>query len=140
MPTYPTRHPHAQLSLTILHNPKISGYAQLHGEFNYNATPLAPSGTQVTIHEKPTVRGTWAPHGVKGWYMGPSMNHYRCRHVYFTKTRGERDSEFVDFYLHNTPLPYKSSAEMPSFRRKNWPMPCITQHLKRHFQTSANPS
>ena len=53
-----------------------TGYAQLHGEFNYNATPLAPPSTQVIIHENTTVRGTWASHGVKGWYLGPSMNHY----------------------------------------------------------------
>ena len=38
-------------------NPKLSGYAQLHGEFNYDATPLAPPGAQVIIHENPTVRG-----------------------------------------------------------------------------------
>ena len=92
-------------------NPKLSGYAQLHGEFNYNATPLAPPDTQVIIHEKPTVRGTWASHGVKGWYLGPSVNHYRCHHVYVTKTRGERDSDCVEFFPHNTPLHYKSSAE-----------------------------
>ena len=47
-------------------NPKLSGYAQLHGEFNYNVTPLAPPGTQVIVHEKPTVRETWASNGVKG--------------------------------------------------------------------------
>ena len=92
-------------------NPKLSGYAQLHGEFNYNATPLAPPGTQVVIHENLTVRGTWAPHGVKRWYLGPSMNNYCCHHVYITKTRGERDSECVEFFPHNTPLSYKSSAE-----------------------------
>ena len=56
-------------------NPKLSGCAQLHGEFNYNAMPLAPPGTQVIIHEKTTVRVTWASYGVKGWYIGPSMDH-----------------------------------------------------------------
>ena len=84
--------PHAILTFNLLRqscmNPKLSGYAQLHREFNYNATPLAPPGTQVIIHGKPTVRGTWAPHGVKGWYMGTSMNHYCCHHIYVTKTRG----------------------------------------------------
>ena len=111
MPTYPTRHPHAQLSPTILHEPQLYGYAQLHEEFNYNVMPLAPPGTQVIIHEKPTVRDNWTPYGVKGWYLGPSMNHYRCHHVYVKKTRGERESDCVDFFLHNTPLPYKYSAE-----------------------------
>ena len=77
--------PHASLTLNLLRklhmNPKLSGYAQLHGEFNYNATPLDPPGTQIIVHEKPTVRETLSEHGVKGWYLGPSMEHYRCHHV-----------------------------------------------------------
>ena len=107
--------PHAILMLNLLRqsrmNPKLSGYAQLHEGFNYNATSLALPGTQVIIHENPTVRGTWASHGVKGWYLGPSMNHYCCHHIYVTKTRGEIDSDCVEFFPHSTPLPYKSSAE-----------------------------
>ena len=54
--------PRASLPLNLLRklrmNPKLSEYAQIHGEFNYNSTLLAPPGTQVIIHEKPTVRGT----------------------------------------------------------------------------------
>ena len=84
--------PPARLRLNLLQqyrmNPKLSGYAQLHGEFNYNANPLAPPVTKVIIHEEPTVRGTWSSHGVKGWYISPSMNHYSCHHVYVTKTKG----------------------------------------------------
>ena len=45
-------------------NQKLSRYAQLSGEFNYNATPMAPTGTQIIVHEKPTVRGTWEAYGV----------------------------------------------------------------------------
>ena len=101
--------PHASLTLKLPRqsrmNPKLSMYAQLHEELNNNTTPLAPPGTQVIINEKPTARGTWASHGVKGLYLGPSMNHYRCHHVYITKKRGERDSYCVGFPPHNTPLP-----------------------------------
>ena len=83
---------HAIITINLLRqsrmNPKLSGYAQLHGEFNYNAPLLAPPSTQVIIHEKPTVKDTWASHGVKGWYIGPLMNCYQCHHVYVTKTRG----------------------------------------------------
>ena len=39
------------------------------------------------------------------------MNQYWCHNVYFTKTRGERDSDCVGFFLQNTPLPYNSSSE-----------------------------
>ena len=50
-------------------------------------------------------------HVVKGWYLGPSTEQYRCHCVYVTKTRGERDSDCVEFFPHNTPLPYNSSSE-----------------------------
>ena len=88
-------------------NPKLSGYAQLRGKFNYNATPLALTSTQVIINENPIVGDMWASHGVKGWYLGPSMNHYRFHHVYVTKTRGEQDSDCVEFFPHNNPPPLK---------------------------------
>ena len=77
--------PHASLTLNLLRksrmNPKLSGYDQLYWKLKYNATPLAPPGTQIIFHEKPTTRGTWAANGVKGWYIGPSMEHYRCHWV-----------------------------------------------------------
>ena len=39
------------------------------------------------------------------------MNQYRFHRVYTTKTRGERDSDCVEFPLHNTPIHYNSSPE-----------------------------
>ena len=69
--TSPTYQYHTQITPTIPHETKISGYAQLHGEFNYDATPLSPLGTQVIINEGTTVRGTWESHGLKRWYPGP---------------------------------------------------------------------
>ena len=88
-------------------------------------------------HKNPTVRGTWASHRVNGWNIGTSANHYRCHHVYVTKTRGERDSDCVEFshiILHSpTILPQK----MSSLRRVNYTMPWRTQHPKRHFPPSA---
>ena len=39
------------------------------------------------------------------------MNHYWCHHVYVTKKRGELDLDYVEFFPHNTPLPYNSSSE-----------------------------
>ena len=107
--------PHAILTLNLLRksrmNPKLSEYDQLHGEFNYNVTPLTPPSTQIIFHEKPTVRVIWASHGVKVWYLGPYMDHCRCHCVYINKTRGERDSYCVEFFTHNTPTPYNYSSE-----------------------------
>jgi len=66
-------------------NPKLSAYAQLNGAFDFNRTPMGPPGTRVLVHELPEARGTWAPHAVPGWYIGPAFEHYRCDRVYITK-------------------------------------------------------
>jgi hypothetical protein len=58
-------------------NPQLSAQAHINGAFDFNHTSLAPPGTKVFIHEKPSARGTWAPHAVKGWYLGPAQRHYR---------------------------------------------------------------
>eukprot|EP00978_Attheya_sp_CCMP212_P003365 scaffold6969_cov92-Attheya_sp.AAC.2 len=71
-------------------NPKLSAYAQVYGAFDFNRTPLAPPGTKVLVHEKPEVRGTWAPHAVDGWYLGPAENYYRCYRVWIHETTSER--------------------------------------------------
>ena len=133
-------HPHASIILNLLWkscmNPKLSGNARLHGGFNNNSTPLAPPGAHVIIHEKPTVRGTWASHGVKGWYLGPSMNQYKCHCVYVTKKKDSATQIALNFphtIIHSpTILPQK----MSSLRHMHYPTPWRTQRPKRHFTTS----
>ena len=67
--------PQAVMTLNMLRasraNPKLSAYSYIFGEFDFNATPLAPPGTRVVAHSKPAVRGTWAPNGEDAWYIGP---------------------------------------------------------------------
>ena len=74
--------PQAVLTLNLLRtsriNPKLSLYAQIWGQFDFNKTPLVPPGTKLILHEKPHQRNTWSPHGLIGWYVGPAMDHYRC--------------------------------------------------------------
>jgi hypothetical protein len=54
--------PQANITLNLLRgsriNPKLSAYAQIHGFFDYNRTPLAPPGTRVLAHEPKDVRGS----------------------------------------------------------------------------------
>ena len=58
------------------------------------------------------MRGTCSSHGVKGWHVGPLMDHYMCHSIYGTKTRRWRDSDCVLFFhtiLHSyTILPHKN--------------------------------
>jgi hypothetical protein len=92
-------------------NPKLSAEAQLNSAFDYNATPLAPPGTKVLIHEKPAQRRSWAPHGVEGWYLGPATDHYRCYRVYVSRTAAERIADTVEFFPEHAPMPKTSSAD-----------------------------
>ena len=72
--------PQAEMSLNLLRgsriNPKLSAYAQIFGQYDYNRTPIAPPGTKVVVHEKPHQRGSWDPHGKDGYYAGPAMESY----------------------------------------------------------------
>ena len=70
-------------------NPRISAEAKLNGAFNFNLTPLAPSGTKALIFESSTNRRTWAPHGVEGWYLGPDPEHYCYYQLYVLNTRAK---------------------------------------------------
>ena len=101
--------PQAKLTLNLLRasrlNPKLSAYAQLEGTFDFTRTPLAPPGTRVIIHEKPTVRQTWAPHGTDGWYVGPALHHYQCYRVWVPHTHAERIVDTLAFFPKTVPIP-----------------------------------
>ena len=93
-------------------NPKMVAESMLNGPYNFNRTPIAPLGTKVLIHEKPAVRGTWAPHAVDRWYIGPARNHYRSYNVYIPSTKGTRYSKIVEFFPHLVTMPATSSADL----------------------------
>ena len=62
--------PQAIVTLNLLHpsriNPTLSAHAQLHDQFDFNATPFALTGTKVIVHQNPTNRNIWAPGGKDG--------------------------------------------------------------------------
>jgi hypothetical protein len=58
-------------------NPQLSAYQQIWGNFDFNRTPMAPPGCKVIVHERALERGAWASHGIKGFYIGSAMHHYR---------------------------------------------------------------
>ena len=107
--------PQAILTLNLLRqsriNPTLSAQAQLHGQFDYNATPIAPPGTKVITHNKPTVRTSWEPRGSDGWYVDRAKDHYRCYDIYMPKTRTVIQSDTVEFFPHNSKMPFRSSTE-----------------------------
>ena len=105
--------PHAECTLNLLRGsritPNISAWVQLHGQFNFDATPLAPAGTRVLIHEKPDQRPSWAPHGVDGFYIGPAPSHYRCYTVCVKDTGAVRITDTVAWH----PVAYNMPGSSP---------------------------
>jgi hypothetical protein len=97
--------PQAAITLNMLRtsriNPKLSASTHIYGQYDFNRAPMAPPGTRITSHEKPSRRRTWAPHGQDGWYIGPALEHYRCYTVCVNKTRGERIVETVEIFPKN---------------------------------------
>jgi hypothetical protein len=107
--------PQAELTLKLLRaskrQPKLSAYACLNGPFDFNKTPLAPPGTRVIVHITPDQRSNMAPHGVDGWYVGPSPEHYRCHKCYIPSTHRTRDALTVDWFPHHVPFPKVTNDE-----------------------------
>jgi hypothetical protein len=63
------------------------------------------------MHEKPDHRGSWSPHGLNGWYIGPAMEHYQSHRVYCSTTGHERISDTVDFFPKHCKIPGLSSVD-----------------------------
>ena len=99
----------AEITLNLLRNancnPKLSSYAYLFGPFDFNKTPMAPPGTKVVAHSKKGQRDTWGPNGEVGFYVAPSLEHYRCMKVYFPSTRTVRDVDTLTFIPHCITFP-----------------------------------
>ena len=63
-----------------------------------NATPKAPAGTKVVIHEKPNERSSWNAHGVEGFYLDPAILHYRYYTCWATITAAIRVTDTVAWH------------------------------------------
>lgn len=93
-------------------NNKLSAYEAVHGTYDFVHTPMAPPGTKVVIHENPSKRKTWAPHGLPGWYIGPALQHHKCWRIFVTATASERISNTVHFFHHQQPPPLTPEQEV----------------------------
>jgi hypothetical protein len=83
----------------------------LNRNFDFNKTPLAPPWTKVVIHLKPDQRASWSYHGEEGWYVGPSMEHYRCVKCYIPTAARERDVDTLQFFPKKIPFPSISTED-----------------------------
>jgi hypothetical protein len=79
-------------------HPDKSAWEELRGEYDFSRHPIAPLGTRVTIFEDPETRGSWHPHGVRGFYVAPAWDHYRCFKVLVEETRRTRITDSVSWH------------------------------------------
>jgi hypothetical protein len=105
----------AELTLNLLRfstvEPTKSAWEHVHGPYDFDAHPFAPAGCKVVMHERSEVRGTWAQHGVVGFYIGPASNHYRSFHAWIPQTHKQRVSDTVAWFPHNFTMPGSSVLE-----------------------------
>ena len=86
-------------------NPRLSAYAYIRGQFDFNAKPMALPGTKIIMHDKPKNRASWENHGTDEWYIGPPLDHYRCVKCFFPITKSVKDGDTVIFYPETIPFP-----------------------------------
>ena len=105
----------AELTLNLMRasptNPSISAWEHLCGHFDINATPIAPLGTKVMVHDTPEKRGSWQAHGQVGFYVGRALNHYRCYTVWMPSTRALRTSDCLSWHPIKVHMPGSSPIE-----------------------------
>jgi Reverse transcriptase (RNA-dependent DNA polymerase) len=114
----------AEITLNLMRasriDPTKSAYEQMHGKFDYNATPMAPLGQAVMVHDKPQTRQSWDPRASKGYYIGPALKHYRCFQVHMEESQTTRITDTMVWLQGKTRVPRKleneKEVEMDEFR------------------------
>ena len=108
--------PQALFTLNLLRgsriNPNLSAYAQVHGLYDFNCTPIAPRGIQVLVHENTSQRTSWAPHAVDGWYVVPALNSYCCYKLCIWETCHQRICDTLIWFPTKVTMPLSSSTNI----------------------------
>ena len=79
-------------------NPKLSSYAVLEGQFNFNKTPLAAVDTKALVFLDQKHRKTFNTHAFDAFYVGLAMKHYRNYQFFIPETGGYRTSNLAKFF------------------------------------------
>jgi hypothetical protein len=93
--------PQAELTLNMMRSyadqPAISAYHGIYrAPYDFLAHPIAPCGTLVVVHDPQ--RAKWDPYGQVGFYLGPSLNHYRSYRCLISATNSIRVSSSIILY------------------------------------------
>ena len=89
-------------------NQTMSAYKQLNGPYDWNRYPLVPLGCKAVINEDDNTRGSWASRGVDGWYLRPSIDHYKCSLFHVPKMQAYRISGLAELSPQHCQIPNMS--------------------------------
>ena len=91
------------ITLNLLHNPRVnpalSVYAYLYWPYGFNKYLMALPVTCMIVHEKPGNWTPWVYHGKTGWYIGPSLDNFRCMQCYTPSTVIVRITDTLPYIL-----------------------------------------
>ena len=73
---------------------------------------MAPPGTKVVLHDKPSQRLSWDPHDTEGWFLGTALEHYRCYCVFVNKTKSERVTHTLELFPPKVTIPYATPTDV----------------------------
>ena len=102
--------PYAELKLNFLRpfgpDPSKSAHTGVYGSpFDFAAHPLAPAGCLCIGFIASDVRPSWAPYSYLSYYLGPSLDHYRCHSLYVISAKSSRVTDTVDLFAKPFVLP-----------------------------------
>lgn len=104
--THHTGANHSQLLRPSCENPTQSAFEAINGhKYDWNRYPLAPSGCKAVIYEYPDKHTLWGPCSIGPWYLGPSIDHYRCNLYYVPDTHAYRISGSAQLFPQHCQLP-----------------------------------
>ena len=67
-----------------------------------SAHPMHPVGSLMLAFSPSNQRESWDVYGLKGFYLGPSLKHYRCHRIYVINTSSERVIDTIAVYHFST--------------------------------------
>ena len=107
--------PQALITLNLIRNaranPKLSAYAYVFGNYDFNKCSLVLLGTQVIVHAKPNNEDSWGFYCRHRWTIGPSFDHYRCIKCYIPTSRTEINYDTLAFFPNDIPFPKVSTED-----------------------------
>ena len=96
--------PQTELTLNLLRQSNIASdisvWKHFNSSFNFDATPLAPLGSPIIIHNKPGNLRSWDFHCRKCFTIGPALEYYRCFQVINSTTKSITIYDTIEV-LHN---------------------------------------